>query len=473
MTKFTACDYSSMIARKEISCGELMQTYLQQIKTYNPKVNAIVSKLPDDMILAQAKQMDQALSEGKYYGFLHGLPLAPKDLTATKGLPTTLGSPILKDQTQLPDSIVVERMRKNGAVFIGKTNVPEFGLGSHTYNPLFGITRNAYDLSKSAGGSSGGAAVSLALHMLPVADGSDFGGSLRNPAAWNNVYGLRPSPGRVPSQAPDTFYDQFSTEGPMARNVPDLAMLLAVQSGYDQRAPLSLKEDSAVFTKNLDIPVTGKKIAWLGDFNHYLPMEEGLLDALESALRYFVDLQVEVIPAQVNYSMENLWQCWLTLRAFIASGKLSILYQKPANRPFMKPEALWEIEQGQSLLASDIYAASVARTSWYRAVMQLFENYDYLLLPATQLNPFPAEWDWPKSIAGKSMDTYHRWMEVVIGPTLAGLPVLAIPAGLHQGLPMGYQLIGKPRGEWELLTLGYAWQRATPFGNMTPSLLER
>lgn len=471
LTQISAKVLSEQIANKTISCLEVMQAYLAQIRAFNPKVNAIVSMVAEEELLRQAQEKDQELARGNYHGLLHGLPMAPKDLTATRGIATTLGSPLLKNQTQLPDSIMVERLRRSGAILIGKTNVPEFGLGSHTYNQVFGTTLNAYDLSKSAGGSSGGAAVSLALDMLPLADGSDFGGSLRNPAAWNNVYGLRPSRGRVPANSPELFYDHFSTEGPMARNVQDLAMLLSVQAGYDARAPLSLNEDPKVFNQDLDSVLKGKKIAWLGSYQNYLPMEEGLLSALEASFSYFKDLQVEVLPAKVNYPLEQLWECWSVLRPFIAGGKLGGLYQIEANRGQMKPEAIWEIEQSQKYSAQDVYLASAKRSAWYKAMMQLFENHDYLLLPASQVMPFDTKMDWPKNIAGCAMDTYHRWMEVVIGPTMAGLPVLAIPAGTLKGLPIGLQLIGKPQGELALLQLGYAWQQATPYSQQRPGIL--
>lgn len=470
--QLSAIALSDAIKNKTLSCEEVMQAYLGQIERLNPQVNAIVSRVDSELLLKQAKEKDQELARGQSVGLLHGLPMAPKDLTATNGIATTLGSPILKNQTNLSDSLMVERLRQSGAIFIGKTNVPEFGLGSHTYNKVFGTTLNAYDLTKSAGGSSGGAAVSLALNMLPVADGSDFGGSLRNPAAWNNVYGLRPSRGRVPALSPELFYDHFSTEGPMARNVQDLAMLLSIQAGYDARAPLSLNEDPTIFTQQLKSSVAGKRIGWLGNYQQYLPMEEGLLEALESSFSYFKDLHIQVEPAQVNFPMEQLWECWLVLRAFITGGKLGSLYQNPANRELMKPEAIWEIEQSLQYSASDVYQASVKRSNWYRAITQLFEQYDYLLLPASQVMPFDTAMDWPKNIAGKSMDTYHRWMEVVIGPTMAGLPVLAMPAGSLNGLPIGFQLIGKPQGELALLQLGDAWQQATPYLQMRPSLLE-
>lgn len=472
--ELTAKELSQQIAKKEVSCVEVMGAYLAQIQIYNPQVNAIVSQLSHEVLMTEASAKDTALAKGDYQGVLHGLPIAPKDLTATKGIATTLGSPLLKDQTNVSDSIMVERMRANGAIFIGKTNVPEFGLGSHTYNSLFGTTLNAFDDTKTAGGSSGGAAVSLALKMLPLADGSDFGGSLRNPAAWNNVYGLRPSRGRVPAGvSPEAYYDQFSTEGPMARNVPDLAMLLSVQAGYDQRAPLSLREDPTIFGQNLEANMAGRKIAWLGNYQNYLPMEEGLLGSLETALPYFKDLHVELDTAHVDFPLEKLWDCWLILRAFIVGGKLAGLYQNPANRGLMKPEAIWEIEQSHRYSANDVYFASVIRTSWYRAIMQLFDRYDYLLLPAAQVTPFDSQLDWPKTIAGQTMDTYHRWMEVVIGPTMAGLPVLSIPAGIKDGLPMGLQLIGKPQAEWALLQMGYAWQQATPFASYQAARLRR
>jgi amidase len=467
-----ATELSKKIHAKEISCEEVMQAYLHHIEQLNPIVNAIVSLRSPEELLQEARDKDQAFSCEENKGFLYGMPLAPKDLTGTRGIATTLGSPIFKNQLLAQDSIVVERMKSAGGILIGKTNVPEFGLGSHTYNTLFGTTLNSYDIKKTAGGSSGGTAVALSLHMLPIGDGSDFGGSLRNPAAWNNIYGMRPSQGRVPlGPTQEFFFDQFPIEGPMAKNVQDLAMMLSIQAGYDERAPLSLQEPSEIFTQSLETNLTGKRIGWMGDYGGYLPMEDGLLEKSKASLQYFEKIGCVVEPVVPQFDMHQLWQAWLVLRAFVTGAKLMPLYQNPQHRSLLKPEAIWEIEQSIPLKASEVHAASVIRTSWTKELQRLLKQYDTLVLPSAQVFAFDQEMTWPKNIAGKSMDTYHRWMEVVIGATLAGLPALAIPAGFHAGVPFGLQLIGKPHGEFELLQLGYAWERATPFKEQRSPLL--
>src|SRR5690242_10140608 len=261
------------IRAREVSCVEVMSAYLDHIERLNPRVNAIVALEDGEALLARAGACDAQLARGEGTGPLHGFPFAVKDLAPVKGMRTTMGSPILKDFVPAADSIMVERLRAAGAIFIGKTNTPEFGLGSHTYNPVYGLTRNAYDPSRSAGGSSGGAAVALALRMLPVADGSDYGGSLRNPAGWNNVFGFRTSYGLVPPDARDAWLPSMGVLGPMARNVADLALLLSVQAGHDARAPLSMAGDGARFAGRLERDHKGKRIAWAGDCKGYLPYE--------------------------------------------------------------------------------------------------------------------------------------------------------------------------------------------------------
>ena len=473
IVELTALELSKSIHAKVVSCVEVMNAYLDQIDLLNPKVNAIVSMVDRDSLNAQAKKADQALSANETTGWMHGFPLAPKDLTATAGIPTVMGSLNLKNNITSHDSIIVERMKRSGAILIGKTNTPEFGLGSHTYNSVFGITRNAYDPSKSAGGSSGGTAVALALNMLPVADGSDMGGSLRNPAGWNNIYGLRPSRGRVPfGPTAEVFFEQLGTEGPMGRNVPDLAMLLSIQSGYDKRAPLSLNESPEKFATSLRRDFKGVKVGWMKDFGGYLPFESGVLDLCQSSLKYFDQIGCQVEEVIPKFDFNKLWDCWLKLRAFLISGKLNIFYSNPEMRSKLKPEAIWEIEQGQSLKPTQVYAASEVRTAWAMEMNRLFETYDYLILPTAQIFPFDAQEHWPKSVGGKAMDTYHRWMEVIIGPTLAGLPAISLPAGFNsEGLPMGIQLIGKPGADFDVLQLANAWQEATPFIQQKSGLL--
>ena len=478
ITRWTAVELAEAIGARRVSCAEVMTASLDQIDRLNPIVNAIVSLRPREQLLEQAVQRDaelaHALADARPVGWMHGFPQAPKDVAATAGIATTQGSPIMARFVPKTDAIIVERLRRSGAILIGKTNTPEFGLGSHTYNRVFGTTKNAYDLSKSAGGSSGGAAVALATRMLPVADGSDVMGSLRNPAGWNNVFGFRPSMGRVPSgPTNELFLHQLGTPGPMGRTVADVAMLLSVQAGYDLRAPLSIDEDPSMFARSLTRDFGGAGIGWLGDYDGYLPMEPGVMETCTAALSAFETIGCVVDAVRPNFSMERLWKAWLVLRAFLIAGNLGVPHADPKLRAMMKPEARWEVESGSQLSAADVHRASVDRSSWYHALVALFERFDYLVLPTAQVFPFDATLDWPKQIAGRSMDTYHRWMEIVIGPTLASLPVLAVPAGFGPtGLPIGLQIIGRPRADFAVLRIGHAYEAATRHTSTRSPLLD-
>jgi amidase len=463
IVELDAIELSQAIHARQVSCHEVMQAYLAQVERFNPAVNALVSLRSREDVLAEAAQRDRELDQGQSRGWMHGMPQAIKDLAATQGLRTTLGSPLFAEHIPQEDAISVARVRASGAVIIGKTNVPEFGLGSQTYNSVFGTTGNAYDPRLVAGGSSGGAAVALALRMLPVADGSDMMGSLRNPAAFNNVFGLRPSQGRVPhGPAPELFVQQLATEGPMGRSVADVAQLLSVQAGYDPRVPLSLKEDPAVLGEPLQRDFKGARLGWLGDYNGYLPMEDGVMSLCETALKDFAALGCEVEHCQPDFSLERLWQTWLVHRHWLIQGSLGAAYADPQKRSLLKPEAQWEVQGGLQLSAADVYQASVNRSDWYRALGKLFERYDFLLLPTAQVFPFDAQQPWPRLVAGREMDTYHRWMEVVIGPTLAGLPSMNVPVGFNpQGLPMGLQIIGPAQADRAVLQLAYAHEQLT------------
>jgi len=465
---------SRAIHARDISCREVMSAYLDHIDICNPAVNAIVSLRERGELLQAADGRDHQLARGESQGWLHGFPLAVKDLAATAGLRTTRGSPLFAEHIPESDGLVVARMKREGAIVIGKTNVPEFGLGSHTYNAVFGVTRNAFDTSRSAGGSSGGAAVALATRMLPVADGSDMMGSLRNPAAFNNVFGLRPSQGRVPfAPTLDVFGQQLSTEGPMARTVADLARLLATQAGPDSSVPLSLPGDSSVFAGDLDSDVRGLRIGWLGDWNGYLPMEEGVLALCERAMDTFESMQCEVESCTPGFDPARLWQCWLTLRQWAVSGLLAPLHGDPEKRKLLKPEACWEVTAGLSLSALEVYKANCERTAWYESLCVLFEKFDFLMLPSAQVFPFPVEQDWPSEIAGRTMDTYHRWMETTIAGSLSACPVINVPAGFNDaGQPMGIQIIGRHQADLDVLKLAYAYERAADEGmiNRQPDL---
>ena len=458
----SALDLSRAIHLKQVSCQEVMQSTLERIAQFNPQSNAIVSLQEPELLMAQARERDAQLARGESMGWMHGMPQAIKDLSNAAGLRTTLGSPLMKDFVASEDGLMARRMKAAGAIVIGKTNSPEFGLGSHTFNEVFGPTRNAWNPGKSAGGSSGGAAVALAQRLLPVADGSDFMGSLRNPAGWNHVFGMRPSQGRVPmSPAQDVFIAQLGTEGPMGRHVRDVAMLLSVQAGADPACPLSLTDDPAVFAGALDSDPQGQRIGWLGDLQGYLPMEGGILEVCQSALNSLSGMGCSVDEARLGMPPEQIWQAWLVWRQALVGPRIAPFLVNPANRAHIKPEALWEHDQSLNLTGSQLMAASASRPRFYLSMLALFEQFDVLAIPVSQVWPFDMGLRWPQSVAGRAMDTYHRWMEVVIYATFAGLPSISVPAGFGEnGLPMGLALIGKPQGDLALLKLAHAYEMA-------------
>ena len=471
ITELSASALSRAIQARQVSCREVMQAYLDRIAVVNPVHNAIVSLRDGDDLLREADTRDAelagAMAAGTPIGWMHGLPQAIKDLAPTQGLRTTLGSPLLRDFVPTEDGLMVQRMKAAGCIVIGKTNVPEFGLGSHTFNEVFGATRNAYDMSKSAGGSSGGAAVALALRMLPVADGSDFMGSLRNPAAWNNVFGLRPSQGRVPTwPAPDVWVSQLGTEGPMGRTVEDVARLLDVQAGPDERVPLSLAAHAS-FAASLTgiagiagIDLRRVRIGWLGDLDGHLAMEPGVLDTCAQALARLQGIGCAVEPATLGTPAEAVWDAWCVWRRWLVAARIAPHLANPANLARIKPEALWEHGQAQGLTGAEVLAASAQRSAFHQRLLTRFERFDFLALPSAQVWPFDVSLRWPTHINGREMDTYHRWMEATIYATFAGLPCISVPAGFSaQGLPMGLQLIGRPQGDAELLRLAHAYEQ--------------
>ncbi len=467
----TALQLSQAIRQRQLGCKEVMAAYLQRIERYNPRYNAIVAMVDHDDLMALAGQADAELARGHYRGWMHGMPHAVKDLSNVKGMITSSGSPLFSNYVSTADSLIAQRMRAAGAIFIGKTNVPEFGLGSQTYNPVYGTTRNAWNPAWVAGGSSGGAAVGLAAHMLPVADGSDMMGSLRNPAGFNNVIGFRPTQGRVPSAGGDIFYQQLGYEGPMGRNVDDTIQLLHTLSGQSSQVPLSLRDDFTGAGLLSDRDFSALRIGWLGNYDGYLPMEPGVLPLCRKALAELEAYGVAVEDARPDYAMERLWQCWLVLRHWALAGGAGALYRQPEKRAQMKPELVWEIEGGLDLTAVDVAAAGAARSDWYRALLTLFEQYDYLVLPVAQVFPFSADIHWPTSIDGVKMDTYHRWMEIVIGGTLSGCPVANVPAGFSEdGRPMGLQVIGRFGDDAGVLSFARAYTERLDFLARRPDL---
>ena len=457
---------AAQITRKEISAEELMRASLERISQVNGTVNAIVSLRESEACLAEARAADAMEPKGP----LHGLPVAIKDLANAKGLLTSMGSPIFANNIAQTDDVMVARMKAAGAIVIGKTNTPEFGLGSHTFNPVHGTTRNPYDPSRSAGGSSGGAAAALASGMIPIADGSDMMGSLRNPAAWNNVYGLRPTYGLVPLDAPgDMFLHQLAVAGPMGRSPEDVALLLDVQAGLDTRHPHSFTQAPSLPQMQGDIK--GMRLGWLGDWGGAYPMDAGVLETCETALAQLKAMGAQVETLAPPFPAEQIWSAWLGLRAWANAGGKGALYDDPDLRKLLKEDAIWEIETGRALSAMDVHNFSLIRTRWFTKLNALFAGFDALLLPSAQLWPFPADWKSPQEIAGQAMDTYHRWMEVVIPVSLVGVPCLNIPAGFSDiGLPMGLQLFGPRHSDAKLLRIGQRWHEATDFRVRLPDL---
>jgi len=462
---YSASDLARMIAARKVAPSEVMAAHLDRIAAVNGAVNAVVSLRARDELLAEARAADDAPARG----WLHGLPMAVKDLCATKGLRTTWGSPLFKDFVPTDDDLLAARMRAAGAIFIGKTNTPEWGHGSHSFNPVFGVTRNPYDLTRTAGGSSGGAAAGLAARMLPVADGSDMMGSLRNPAAFCNVYGFRPSWGLVPADAEgDTHLATLATEGPMGRTVEDVARLLAVQAGLNPEVPFGLPPGDYI-SGLAGASLRGKRIGWAADWGGAYEMEPGILALCEAALRQMEAMGAIVEPLPPPFPAQKLWQSWTTLRAMLNAGRFRPIYDQPEKRAQLKPETLWEIEQGQTLSAQAVYEASTLRSRYYAHMARLFTRFDAIALPSAQVWPFPADWRWPQAINGRAMDSYHRWMEVVVPASLIGLPTLSLPVGFgDNGLPMGMQLAGPHGGDAAILAMGEAWHQATDWPGQRP-----
>ncbi|PWK62245.1 amidase [Roseicyclus mahoneyensis] len=448
-----ARDLGARIARREVSPVEVMREVLGRIEAANGPVNAIVSLRDREALMGEARLAEAMAPEG----WLHGVPVAIKDLVDVRGVRSTRGSPILKDHVPLADDGLARRLRAAGAIVIGKTNVPAFGLGSHTVNPVFGATRNPYDLSRSAGGSSGGAAVALALRMLPVADGSDMMGSLRNPAAWNNVYGFRPTAGLVPGEARDgVVQHRLSTDGPMARDIDDLEALLGTLSDGAYR------------------PGSGKlprrpRIGWLGNWGGAYAMEPGLVTQSEAALRVMESLGWAVEPVAPPFPAAALWEAWVTLRQFAVAMNLGPYWRVEAHQALLPAQAKWEVSHGFALKVAEVEWAAETRLAWRAAAREIFARFDAVVLPSTQVWPFAVEARWPETIDGTVMDTYHRWMEVVAPASLGGLPALALPAGFGaEGLPAGVQLIGAPGADAALMALGQAYHVATDWPDKHP-----
>jgi amidase len=464
----TATQLAAQIKRKELSAREVMEAHLAQIARINPTVNAIVSKLPDEQALALADAADRKTLAGEPLGVLHGLPIAFKDLEDAVGFPTTQGSPLFRDTMPERDALLVERLKGAGALGIGKTNVPEFGLGSHTFNPVFGPTLNPYDTTKTAGGSSGGAAAALAARMLPIADGSDTGGSLRNPGNFNNVVGFRVSPGLVPNWPSRMPWLQLSVKGPLARTVADVALILQAITGRDARDQLLYDPPPGQFAQSLARDFHGVRVAWAPDLGG-LPVDPRVMAALEAQRQTFENLGCVVEEAAPD--LHDADEIFLDLRAFaVGNSRRDVVVE---HRDQVKPEAIWNVEQGLKLSAIDVGRAMAQQAALYERVRQFMERYEYLLCAVNQVPPFDVTLRYPKEINGVEMETYIAWMKSAYYITVTGLPAISVPAGFTpEGLPVGIQIVGRAHADFNVLQLSRAFEGATEYWKRVPPVAQ-
>lgn len=459
-----AHELASRIRARDLSALEVMDAHIGQIERVNPAVNAVVTFLPEQG-RAAARAVDAAFARGEDPGPLAGLPVAHKDLTLTKGIRTTFGSPIYKNFVPDTDAIIVERLRKAGAITIGKTNTPEFGAGSQTFNTVFGATRNPYNLSKTCGGSSGGAAAALACGMLPIADGTDLGGSLRNPASFCNVVGLRPSAGRVPGWPSVSGWFPLAVAGPMARTVRDAALMMSAVAGPDPRAPISLAEPGSMFSRPLERDFRGARIAWSADLGG-LPMEPEVARVMQAQRETFSDLGCIVTDATPD--LRDADEIFSVLRAW--SFELAFGQLLKTKRALMKDTVVWNIEEGARLTGPQVGAAEFKRTQLFHRMREFMQDYDFLVAPVVQVLPFDVTVPYVTRINDTELETYIDWMRSCYYITVTGAPALSVPCGFSSGgLPVGLQIVGRYQDDFGVLQIAHAFEQATGFWKQRPA----
>ena len=464
----SATEQSGLIRSKKISASQLIRAHLDQIERLNPTLNAIVT-LTAESAMAEAESADKKIAANESLGVLHGLPVAHKDLFLTKGVRTTFGSLAFKDFVPDVDSLPVERLKKAGGISLGKTNTPEFGAGSQTFNAVFGSTPNPYDLSKTCGGSSGGGAVALASGMISIADGTDLGGSLRNPASFCNLVGIRPSVGRVPSWPESLGWYTMSVPGPMARTVQDVALAMAAMSGPDERSPISLEAPGEMFLNPLARSFKGCKIAFSANLGG-LPVEPEVAKVIESTRAVFQDLGCEVINDEPNISEADeifmLWRAWRT--------ELRITPLLKDHRAQIKDTVIWNAEQGLPITGPQLVRAEAKRTELYHRMREFFQKYDFLVLPVSQVAPFSIDEEYPAEINGIKMNTYIDWQKSAYHISALGNPAISVPAGFTSDhLPVGIQIVGRHRDDFGILQLAYAFEQKTQFAQRRPPICSK
>jgi len=466
----SARELAALIRAKTVSAQEVMRAHLRQIERVNPHVNAIVT-LVAEQALDSARRADEARARSprrRKMGPLYGLPVAHKDLFETAGIRTTFGSRIFKNYIPDRDAIIVERAKRAGAIMIGKTNTPEFGAGAQTFNEVFGATANPYDLTKTCGGSSGGSAVALACGMVPLADGSDHASSLRNPAAFCGVVGLRPAPGRVPTAPASNPWSTMSVDGPMARNVGDLALYLSAIAGPDPRSPISISESGAKFARELGRDFKDVRVAWFKDLGG-VPFERSILDNVNPQRKLFESLGCIVEEAEPDWNGAD--ESYGVLRALGYVGAHSENLRN--HRNLLKDTIVWQVEEGRKLSAEQITRATTARGQLWERMRVFMDRYEFFVLPTTQVLPFDIRQPYVTEIEGVKMDSYIDWMRSCYYITMVENPAISLPCGftpegLPAGLPIGLQIVGRHRDEWGLLQMAYAFEQAANIGFRKP-----
>ena len=456
---------AQQIRSGECSVREVMEAHLAQIEKVNPLVNAIVTYLPDQA-MEQAAKADEAIARGEKLGALHGLPVAHKDMALTKGIRTTFGSRIYQNFVPEHDELIVERLKNAGAIAVGKTNTPEFGAGSQTFNDVFGATLNPYDTGKTCGGSSGGAAVALACGMIPIADGGDFGGSLRNPASFCNVVGFRSSPGRVPMWPHKVAWVRIPVQGPLARTVEDIALLMSVMAGHDSRSPIALSESADLFHQPIQREFKDSLIAWSLDLGE-LPLDSSVKQIISEQRAVFEAIGCRTEEAHPDFA--DVEEIFHTERAWLFELKYAQDLQN--HRELIKDTVISEIESGMRLSGPDIGRAVVKQTALYQRVLEFMENYEFLILPVSQVPPFDMKQPYVDEIEGVPLKKYTDWMKSCWYISVTGLPAISVPCGFtDEGLPVGIQIVGRARDDWGVLQMAYAFEQATQCWKHRPEI---
>src|SRR6266567_7941952 len=463
----SARQMAELMRKKKLSAREVMHAHLKQIQRVNPKVNAIVTLVPEEHLMAQALAADEAATKGNFKGPLHGLPVGVKDLHATRGIRTTFGSLLHKDDIPNADCLVVEREKNAGAIVVGKTNVPEWGLGSQTFNPVFGATHNPYDVTKTCGGSTGGGSVALACGMVPLADGSDMGGSLRNPPNFCNVVGIRPSPGRVPNVPANLGWFTLSVPGPVARNVADCAFFLSVLAGFDHHSPISIDQPSMQFAQPLgDRSFKGVRVAMFKDMG--LPWEPDVKSAVQAQRKVFESLGCTVVDAEPDFRDAN--ECFLAWRHWSTELAFRDLLATHADQ--LNEYIHWHVEEGRKLTGPYLSRIEGKRTALYQRMCGFTGEYEFFLLPVNQVLPFDVNVHYPTEIAGVKMENYIAWMKSAYYISTAGNPAISVPCAFSaSGLPIGIQIVGRHHDDWGVLQLAYAFEQATNVGKRRPAVV--